>query len=667
MAPQAQSPAMKTEPVDSDERYDPPSVGNTPKIAQHTSSFSLPVRTSRPLPYAPPQQHYNPIPSASAASHGPVGSTSWLQAELAKATAAATAPTPAPAPKPVAYDPASTAAPEQYDPTRPAMTFGTFSLAHRPAPASNQEVSQATPSSSFLSAPTQRATTKRVESETGFGDTIEAPTVCWDQYRSLPQQHMLACGHMTTTTHPRQCGSSCKLSAKAITEAYGAPIGCYACSRPKRNAASRVTTSYRGPFLPHAQRKVNKGKAPARKDSLFIPEGEGRASEKRMALPSERFGSSARVQKAPRKPKKFDRDEDLRQLNKLIEADPALMKLVASEAGRHMRTRSKIHAGYAYQDELEAAALLSRLPKEVQRLKTDGTDALKFGLRPKQNFLGGSVEDGPDHRRLEVGKSDLKPWSYGKSTTRKKHSAMSSMPAGDYERMLAEEDGVTVSEGLDNEQQLPRAREDYGDGDQDDEFDGNNARGIQADGTYFEEERHCATCELETGEGLEQCADCEKWLHPSCHGETNFERCSACTSRRGAYENFADGIFVKPTQARKSTKLRTEADIRAFNARRRAERKEAIERLQHEVALSKSGGEVLDKMDVDVTNQSAEAAKGAGSKTKAEWKQDMQQRSRELLSTVNIQEQKAGGGSGSGLVHNDSAAKAGSEDVEMGL
>ncbi|KAK3057573.1 hypothetical protein LTR09_001757 [Extremus antarcticus] len=455
--------------------------------------------------------------------------------------------------EPKLYDPFIIPDVEPYDPTRPALP-STFTLSIRPAPAGRREKAKIHTSPKDILPPPAA----RKYSQTANGDLEKPQTVCWEAFPNDPLRHKLFCGHASVTKTAQPCGPTCRLLPEAESKALGKDIACYSCVIKHRREAS--------PFMAPPKRQPTKRGAP-KEESLFIPE-DGVAKRQRMATQRRPSGLATSTTTAEYL------DKTTRELNADLARDPSLAALAASSAGGRMRTRSTRHGGYALSAELIDNAKESSLHRELQNLKTDGSDALRYKLARKQLYGGDLESNLPDHRRLEPAEGE-KPHSYGQSATRRKHVGMSSIPETDHKKIMEEEDGVTVAEEFENEQLLPRAREDFGDDDQDEEEDAGEggSRGIRADGTYFEEDRNCI-CEGEVDEALQQCTECEKYFHASCMGVAKFERCNGCKNRRVANQDLADKVL----QVNRIAVVKNIGDLRAFRAMRRAEEKETKDR-----------------------------------------------------------------------------------------
>jgi hypothetical protein len=304
---------------------------------------------------------------------------------------------------------------------------------------------------------------------------------------------------------------------------------------------------------------------------------DGPAPKRRKALPSEWSRSRA---PSPEPIVKVEHPDDkaLRELNAEMDADPALAKLANDMAPFTGRPMSKLHTGYALGEERDMNATIAKLPREVQNLRTEGTSILRYKLPRKQKAADDPFFAVHDRPIMQETKQDRRPHAYGKSggegkpSIRSKDAGMFSMSTDVYDRMVADEEGVIISSDAQDDLQHPREKDDFGDRDSDDDMEMDEARGVRADGTYFEEDRLCS-CEMVTDEEVEQCTVCERWFHPSCLGVKKVTKCTDCKDERKGKQNLANSMFGGRAKA-------SLAEIRERHAQSRDYKKQTTELYQ---------------------------------------------------------------------------------------
>lgn len=289
-------------------------------------------------------------------------------------------------------------------------------------------------------------------------------TACWDQLLEFPKHHVLKCGHYVETLVITTCGSSCKLSENG----------------GERPASSNIECDKK-PCITRHQKAI---------DAVFIPKKDKRPTR---TLPPRR-------------------------------AQPNRSGRINNEAEGVLALQNQL--GYFINQAIRPGS--SMLQREERRLQIDGTQKLKDKLpaQLKRSWVYKPIAEKlrytePDSRiKKQKPHSRLSSVAPGEVSTRNKHAGFFSMPMPEYQKMLDEDDNVTIEEededrydkllaanrytmatDTSNERQIRDANRIHQDSDDDASVD--------------DEERYCV-CRSHFDDTLKECIKCDRQFHPNC-------------------------------------------------------------------------------------------------------------------------------------------------------
>lgn len=249
-------------------------------------------------------------------------------------------------------------------------------------------------------------------------------------------------------------------------------------------------------------------------------------------------------------------------------------------------------------------------PRELANLRTDGTNALRYGTARRGRPSG---VPGPDSqaRTSESAKVVKQPYDFqgigameqAKNTAYDVDTGMWSRSEEAHATMVVRQPGRVERDHSPGEK-LPRNQVDRGDEEDEDEDASERFEtqigGVQPDGSYAAPELHCV-CKSPHDSKMQQCEECERSFHLKCIRKRRLGLCRACEVSRAKDQRLARQKSGKGTQSSFLEKNR------AAHARKRDFQKRQIELYgtPHEQVRRRVHGEKAagmtdaDSMDVD--------------------------------------------------------------------
>lgn len=388
---------------------------------------------------------------------------------------------------------------DQYDPAQLAPSTGARSLA------ATMEYDPARPVQ-------QRRQTRfsRIMSSKG-GDLFEPPTVCFiAPHRDDQSVHVLKCHGLIRTTKPQACGENCETVTK--DDKILAKQTWVACTHP-----------------------VCAEKREKRQAACFVPRKRMRTATPAIAGGNQGNKQHAEAAALRRSARNKQYDEKIAEMNHLVDTEPGYDILAEKLEFPGQMRKSRRHRGYAYKKEIDEDRLAERihevtggldldldaednpkLKREMKKLQVDGTDKLggmaaAFGLKRKAEDEAAEFakHDKPFGADLEK----EKPWSYasswnakpGKKSIQNEIAPMFSIPETTRDKMIEEENGVTLEREDTVSHRLPRNLVDLTA-----EADDEDGAGI------FKTVEGCQICGENGEEHIEECTRCHHHFHTSC-------------------------------------------------------------------------------------------------------------------------------------------------------
>lgn len=348
------------------------------------------------------------------------------------------------------------------------------------------------------------------------GQMVEPPTICFtDPYRNKQLTHVLRCHGEVGTMKPQPCGDNCALAVGGAKSANGWPV---VCTHPV--CVSKRNKRHASVFAP-------------RKKARTATPAAVQCHQASTALPLDGFGTVNYVPARPARAAGISKaDLEIMELNKKIQADPALAKLVHDPRNRGpgVRPLSKRHLGYATLTERQEELAFNNLFKNAGALDLgndfDAIDSadknlskqgqersgLKIRLRRRKAADSESFQkhEHPVGAKLEKGR----PWHYanhesGEQSIRNAEGDFFSMPKPGYDAMVEQEGGVMIDREDTRAHRLPRNANDLG------EEEGGLRDVI--------EDEVCAVCGEDGERVLDECIHCRNRFHRTCVNKPDYD------------------------------------------------------------------------------------------------------------------------------------------------